>query len=148
MSGLKQRINDDVKTAMRGRDKERLSTLRMIQAAIKQKEVDDRIELDDSQVLAVLDKMAKQHRDSIEQFRKAGRDDLVTKETSELAVVSAYLPQPLSESEIEQLIREAIKTTGASGIQDMGKIMGFLKPLVQGRADMGKISALVKQKLG
>ena len=106
MSELKQRINDDVKAAMRSRDKERLSTLRMIQAAIKQKEVDERIELDDTQVLAVLDKMAKQHRDSIDQFSKAGRDDLVTKETSELAVVNTYLPQPLSESEIDQLIRE------------------------------------------
>ena len=148
MSMLKQRINDDVKAAMRGRVKERLSTLRMIQAAIKQKEVDDRIDLDDSQVLAVLDKLAKQHRDSIEQFRKAGRDDLVTKETSELAVVSEYLPQPLSEPEIDKLVQEAINTAGASGMQDMGKIMGILKPLVQGRADMGKISALVKQKLG
>ena len=148
MSELKQRINEDVKAAMRGRDKERLSTLRMIQAAIKQKEVDERIELDDTQVLAVLDKMAKQHRDSIDQFSKAGRDDLVTKETAELAIVSEYLPQPLSETEIDQLIGEAINTSGASGLKDMGKIMGILKPLVQGRADMGKISTLVKQKLG
>lgn len=147
MSELKQRINEDVKTAMRARDKERLSTLRMIQAAIKQKEVDDRIDLDDTQVLVVLDKMAKQHRDSIEQFRKAGRDDLVAKESSELAIVSEYLPQPLSEQEIEQLIDEAISASGASGMQDMGKVMSVLKPRVQGRADMGKVSAAVKQKL-
>ena len=148
MSELKQRISEDVKTAMRGRDKDRLSTLRMIQAAIKQKEVDDRIDLDDTQVLVVLDKMAKQHRDSIEQFRHAGRDDLVARESSELAIVSEYLPQPLSETEIEQLIDEAISSAGASGMQDMGRVMGILKPRVQGRADMGKVSSAVKQKLG
>ena len=130
MSELKQRLNEDVKTAMRNRDKDRLSTLRMIQAAIKQKEVDDRIELDDTQVLAVLDKLAKQHRDSIEQFQKAGRDDLVAKETAELTIVSHYLPQPLSESEIDKIVNEAIKAAGAAGIQDMGKVMGLLKPRV------------------
>ena len=148
MSDLKLRINEDVKTAMRERNKERLSTLRMILAAIKQKEVDDRIDLNDSQVLAVVDKMAKQHRDSIEQFRNAGRDDLVAKETAELAIVSEYLPQPLSDAEIDQLVQEAIQSSGATGAQDMGKVMGILKPRVQGRADMGRISGIVKRKLG
>ena len=148
MSDLKLRINNDVKTAMRERNKERLSTLRMILAAIKQKEVDDRIELDDGQVLAVVDKMAKQHRDSIEQFRNAGRDDLVAKETAELAIVSEFLPQPLSDTELDQLVEEAIQGSGATGARDMGKVMGILKPRVQGRADMGKISGIVKRKLG
>ena len=148
MSDLKLRINEDVKTAMRERNKERLSTLRMILAAIKQKEVDDRIDLNDSQVLAVVDKMAKQHRDSIEQFRNAGREDLVAKETAELAIVSEYLPQPLSDAEIDQLVQEAIQSSGATGAQDMGKVMGILKPRVQGRADMGRISGIVKRKLG
>lgn len=148
MSDLKLRISENVKTAMRDRNKERLSTLRMILAAIKQKEVDDRIELDDGQVLAILDKLAKQHRDSIEQFRNAGRDDLVTKETTELAIVSEFLPQPLSDKEIDKLVDEAIGSTGAGGLQDIGKVMGILKPRVQGRADMGKISGIVKRKLG
>jgi hypothetical protein len=148
MSDLKLRINNDVKTAMRERNKERLSTLRMILAAIKQKEVDDRVELDDSQVLVVVDKMAKQHRDSIEQFRNAGRDDLVAKETAELAIVSEFLPLPLSDTELDQLVEEAIQGSGATGVRDMGKVMGILKPRVQGRADMGKISGIVKRKLG
>jgi hypothetical protein len=147
MSDLKLRINEDVKAAMRGRDKERLSTLRMMLAAIKQKEVDDRVELNQNQVLIVLDKLAKQHRDSIEQFSKAGRDDLVTKETAELAVVSEYLPQPLSDAEIDNLVEEAIGAAAATGKQDMGKVMGILKPRVQGRADMGKVSGIVQQKL-
>lgn len=146
-SGIKQRISDDVKNAMRSKDKERLATLRMITAAIKQKEVDERTDLDDGQVLAVLDKMAKQHRDSIEQYQKAGRDDLVAKETSELEVVTSYLPEQLSEEEIRQIIKETIETTGASSMQDMGKLMGQLKPRLQGRADMGKVSGLIKQAL-
>lgn len=146
-SGIKQRISDDVKTAMRSKDKERLATLRMITAAIKQKEVDERTDLDDGQVLAVLDKMAKQHRDSIEQYQKAGRDDLVAKETSELEVVTSYLPEQLSEEEIRQIIKETIEATGASSMQDMGKLMGQLKPRLQGRADMGKVSGLIKQAL-
>ncbi len=133
---------------MRNKDKERLNTLRMITAAIKQKEVDERIELDDSQVLAVLDKMAKQHRDSIQQYQDAGRDDLVEKESKELEIVKFYLPKQLTEDEIHQLIQEAIKATGASSMQDMGKLMGHLKPRLQGRADMGKVSVLVKQALG
>jgi uncharacterized protein YqeY len=146
-SGIKQRISDDVKNAMRSKDKERLATLRMITAAIKQKEVDERADLDDGQVLAVLDKMAKQHRDSIEQYQKAGRDDLVAKETSELEVVTSYLPEQLSEEEIRQIIKETIEATGASSMQDMGKLMGQLKPRLQGRADMGKVSGLIKQSL-
>lgn len=146
-SGIKQRISDDVKNAMRSKDKERLATLRMITAAIKQKEVDERADLDDGRVLAVLDKMAKQHRDSIEQYQKAGRDDLVAKETSELEVVTSYLPEQLSEEEIRQIIKETIEATGASSMQDMGKLMGQLKPRLQGRADMGKVSGLIKQAL-
>lgn len=147
MADLKQRINDDVKTAMRGKEKDRLLTLRMVLAAIKQKEVDERIELDDNQVLAVLDKMAKQHRDSITQYQNAGRDDLVTKENRELAIVLSYLPTPLNEEEIQQMIGQVIQESGATSIQDMGKVMGLLKPKVQGRADMGLVSGLVKKQL-
>lgn len=147
MPELKQRINDAVKSAMRSQDKERVAILRMITAAIKQREVDERIELDDSQVLAVLDKMAKQHRDSIEQFSKAGRDDLVEKENSELQVVLEFMPAQLTESELEQMIREVIAETGAAGMKDMGKVMGQLKANVQGKADMGKVSTMVKQLL-
>lgn len=147
MSELKQRINDEVKAAMRNQNRERVAILRMIMAAIKQKEVDERIELDDSQVLAVLDKMTKQHRDSIEQFRNAGRDDLVEKENSELQVVLEFMPAQLTESELEQMIQAAVAETAAAGMKDMGKVMGVLKPEVQGRTDMGKLSAMVKQKL-
>lgn len=147
MADLKQRINDDVKSAMRGKDKERLLTLRMIVAAIKQKEIDERIQLDDTGVLAVLEKKAKQHRDSITQFKNAGRNDLADKENRELFIVLSYLPTPLSDEEIGQLIKEAIQETGASSIRDMGKVMGILKPKVQGCADMGKVSGLVKEQL-
>jgi len=147
MSGLKQRINDEVKSSMRSQDRERLAVLRMIMAAIKQKEVDERIELDDGQVLTVLDKMAKQHRDSIDQFSKAGREDLVAKENNELQVVLEFMPAQLTETELDQMIREAITETGAAGIKDMGKVMGVLKANVQGKADMGKVSSMVKQKL-
>jgi hypothetical protein len=147
MAELKQRISDDVKIAMRKKDKDRLTTLRMILAAIKQKEVDERIELDDTQILAVLDKMAKQHRDSINQFEQAGRNDLVEKENRELAIVQTYLPALLSDAEIQQLLQDAIQETGAASMQDMGKVMAVLKPKLQGRADMGKISGLVKAKL-
>jgi len=132
---------------MRAKNKERLATLRLIQAAIKQKEIDERIELDDAQTLAILDKMAKQLRDSIDQFKSAGRDDLVTKESAELEVVQSFLPQQLSEDEIKTLVDKAISDTGASGMADMGKLMGVLKPQLQGRADMGKVSGLVKQAL-
>lgn len=147
MSGLKQRINDEVKSSMRSQDRERLAVLRMIMAAIKQKEVDERIELDDGQVLTVLDKMAKQHRDSIDQFSKAGREDLVAKENNELQVVLEFMPAQLTETELDQMIREAITETGAAGMKDMGKVMGVLKANVQGKADMGKVSSMVKQKL-
>jgi uncharacterized protein len=147
MAEIKQRLNDDVKTAMRNRDKERLGTLRMILAAIKQREVDERIALDDTQVLVVLDKMAKQHRDSIAQFDQAGRNDLVEKENRELAIVQSYLPAQLSDEEIQALLKQAIQETGAVSMQDMGKVMAVLKPKLQGRADLGKISSLVKTKL-
>lgn len=147
MSGLKTRILDDVKVAMRAQDKERLGTLRLISAAIKQREVDERIQLDDTHVLAVLDKMARQHRDSIAQFESAGRHDLVKKEQSELAVVTSYLPQALSEPEVMDLIKAAIAETGAASAKDMGKVMGILKPKVQGRFDMAKVGGMVKAQL-
>lgn len=147
MSGLKQRIHDDVKTAMREKDRERLAVLRLITAAIKQVEVDQRIELDDEHILGILDKLAKQHRDSIEQYRNAGRDDLVAKEEFELSIVQEYLPAALSEDEINALIKAAITESGAEGMKDMGKVMGVLKGKARGRADMGKISALVKSHL-
>ncbi|OGT86805.1 MAG: glutamyl-tRNA amidotransferase [Gammaproteobacteria bacterium RIFCSPLOWO2_12_FULL_47_76] len=147
MAEIKQRLNDDVKTAMRNRDRERLGTLRMILAAIKQKEVDERIELDDTQILGVLDKMTKQHRESIAQFELAGRRDLVEKENKELAIVQSYLPAQLSDEEIQALLKQAIQETGAVSMQDMGKVMAVLKPKLQGRADIGKISGLVKTKL-
>ncbi len=147
MSALKQRINDDVKTAMRSKDKERLGVLRLITAAFKQKEVDERIELDDTMVLAIMDKMTKQIRDSIQQFEQAGRDDLAQKEAFELGIIQEYLPAQLTEDEIKQIITESIEATGAESAKDMGKVMGVLKPRLQGRADMGKVSGLVKQQL-
>ena len=145
---LKDRILQDVKDAMRAKDKPRLSTIRLITAAIKQREVDERIELDDSQVIAVLDKMAKQRRESISQFEKAGRDDLIAQEESELKLIQSYLPEQLDEAEIMALIGAAIEATGASSIKDMGKVMGQLKPKLQGRADMAAVSALIKARLG
>ncbi len=147
MSALKQRINDDVKTAMRSKDKERLGVLRLITAAFKQKEVDERIELDDTMVLAIMDKMSKQIRDSIQQFEQAGRDDLAQKEAFELGIIQEYLPAQLTEDEIKQIITESIEATGAESAKDMGKVMGVLKPRLQGRADMRKVSGLVKQQL-
>lgn len=144
---LKQRILNDVKQAMRDKDKARLGALRLITAAIKQKEVDERVELDDAGVLVVLDKLAKQYRDSIEQYRQAGRDDLVEKESHELNVVTEYLPEQLNDTELDALIQKAVEETGASSMADMGKVMGVLKPKVQGRADMGEVSARVKALL-
>ncbi len=132
---------------MRDRDKERLAVLRMIMAAFKQKEVDERVELDGTQILTILDKMAKQHRDSIEQFEKAQRNDLVEKEQRELDVVLEYLPTPLSDQEITQVIQNAVTESGASGMKDMGNVMGIIKPKVAGQVDMGKVSGLVKQQL-
>ncbi len=148
MSVTKQRINDDVKAAMRSKDKDRLGVLRLIMAAFKQKEVDERIELDDAMVLAIMDKMTKQIRDSIQQFEQAGRDDLVKKEKFELEIIQEYLPTQLNEDEIKQLIAESITESGAESVKDMGKVMSILKPRLQGRADMGQVSALVKQQLG
>lgn len=144
---LKQRIEADMKTAMREKDKDRLGTIRLILAAIKQREVDERITLDDAQVLAILDKMVKQRRDSIEQFRAAGREELATKEEAELAVVQGYMPAALSDTELDALIAEAVTASGAKTMQEMGKVMGLLKAKVQGRADMGAVSAKIKARL-
>ncbi len=145
---LKSRIQDDVKAAMKAQDKPRLATLRLISAAIKQREVDERIEqLDDTQVLAVLEKMVKQRRDSISQYENAGRQELADQERSEIAVIEAYMPEALSEEEILSMIDAAVAESGAESVRDMGKVIGRLKPKMQGRADMGKVSGLVKQKL-
>jgi uncharacterized protein YqeY len=144
---LKQRIDDDVKAAMRARDKERLGTLRLCTAAIKQREVDERITLDDTQILAVLDKMIKQRRDSIAQYQAAGREDLAVKEGRETAVLQEYLPAALTDSELNELIAQMIAQVGASSPKDMGKVMGALKPQVQGRADMNAVGAKVKDRL-
>ena len=145
---LKKRIQDEMKTAMKAREKRRLGIIRLILAAVKQREVDERIELDDTQILAVLDKMVKQRRDSIDQFEKAGRTDLAEQEAFEISVLKEYLPEALSEEEIAALIKEAIASTGAESIKDIGKVMGVIKPKAQGRADMGAISAVVRQQLG
>ncbi|MCI0401186.1 MAG: GatB/YqeY domain-containing protein, partial [Gammaproteobacteria bacterium] len=145
---LKQRINEDVNAALRAREKQRLGTLRFILAAIKQKEVDEQVSLDDTAVLAVLDKLVRQYRESIAQFESAKRHDLVAKECYELEVVKEYLPAPLSATEIDALIDAAITESGASSMKDMGKVMGILKPKLQGRADMGAVSGRVKEYLG
>ncbi len=145
---LKDRITEDMKTAMRAADKERLATVRLLLAAIKQREVDERITLDDGQVLAVVDKMIKQRREAITQFESGGRSDLVAKENAEIGVLQAYLPVQLTPAEVDALIAEAIAATGAASVKDMGKVMGFVKPKAQGRTDMGALSARIKQKLG
>jgi uncharacterized protein len=145
---LKDRITEDMKNAMRAGDKDRLGTIRLILAAIKQREVDERITLDDGQVLAVLEKMIKQRREAITQFQSGGRADLVAKETAEVGVLQGYLPAQLSEAELEALINESIAATAATSIKDMGKVMAAVKPKAQGRADMGAVSARIKQKLG
>ncbi len=147
MADLKTRITDDVKAAMRAGEKQRLAALRLIQAAIKQKEVDDRTDLDDPQVLAILDKMAAQRRDSIAQFEKGGRDDLVAREKFELDIIRAFLPVPLTEPELDEVIAAVLDKSGAQSIRDMGRVMGLLRAEIQGRADMGKVSARVKQRL-
>jgi len=144
---IKDRIQQDMKDAMRAKEKVRLGTIRLILAAIKQREVDERIELDDTQVIAVLDKMAKQRRESISQFEQAGRDDLIAQENAELEIILPYLPEALGEDELNALIEAAMEATGASSIKDMGKVMGQLKPKIQGRADMGAVSALIKSRL-
>lgn len=144
---LKQRLSDDMKAALKGGDKERLAAIRLILAATKQREVDERITLDDAQVLAVLEKMLKQRRDSVTQFEAAGRDDLAAKENFEIGVIQAYLPLPLTPAEVDAAITAAIAEAGATSPKDMGKVMGLVKPKVAGRTDMGKLSALVKDRL-
>ena len=144
---LKERITEDMKSAMRAGEKDRLATVRLILAGIKQREVDERITLDDAQVLAVLDKMAKQRKESIKEFEKGARPDLVAKETAELAIVQGYLPQQLSDAELDAIIAEAMATTGASSVKDMGKVMGIVKGKAAGRADMAAVGARIKQKL-
>jgi uncharacterized protein YqeY len=144
---LKQQITDDMKAAMKGGDKPRLGVIRLILAAIKQKEVDERIELTDEQVLAILDKMVKQRRDSITQYEDAGRTELADQEKFEIGIIQEYLPEQLDEAAILEMIDAAIAETGAASMKDMGKLMGVLKPKLQGRADMGQASGLVKQKL-
>ncbi len=145
---LKERINEDMKAALRAKDAARLSAIRMLLAAIKQKEVDERIVVDDAAVIATVEKLIKQRRDSIEQFAKAGRTDLADKEKAELELLSAYLPQQLSEAELVTAIEAAIAEAGAAGPQAMGKVMSLLRPRIAGRADMGRASALVKRRLG
>ncbi len=144
---LKEKITEDMKTAMRAKDSARLGTVRLLLAALKQKEVDERVVLSDADVLAIIDKMVKQRRESIAQFEKAGRNDLADLEKGEIGVLSAYLPQQLSEAEVVGEIEGAIAETGAKGAKDMGKVMALLKPRLAGRADMGKVSGLVKSKL-
>lgn len=144
---LKQRLQEDMKAAMRAKQAVRRDTLRLIMAAIKQREVDERIELDDTQVLLVLGKMVKQRRDSLSQFEQAGRQDLADIESAELALIDEYLPPPLSVEELKVIIDEVIASTGAESPRDMGKVMGQLKPRIQGRADMGAVSAMIKTRL-
>jgi uncharacterized protein YqeY len=144
---LKARISEDMKTAMKARETDRLAAIRLLMAAIKQKEVDERVELDDAGITAVVDKMLKQRRDSITQYEAAQRQDLADKEKAEMAVLSAYLPQQLTAEEIDTMIDGAIAASGAAGMQDMGKVMALLKPHMAGRADMGAVSARIKAKL-
>jgi uncharacterized protein YqeY len=144
---LKDRITEDMKTAMRAGEKERLATIRLILSAIKQREVDERITLDDSQVLTAIEKMIKQRKEAITQFDAGGRADLVAKETAEIAILQTYLPAQMSDAEIDGLITEAIASSGAASIKDMGKVMAAVKAKAQGRADMGAVSARIKQKL-
>jgi len=144
---LKARVTDDMKAAMRARETARLGTIRLLLAAIKQKEVDERIELDDAAVSSIVEKLIKQRKDSISQFQAAGRDDLVAVEQAELVVLQAYLPEQLSTAEVEAAVAAAITESGASSAKDMGKVMGLLKPRLAGRADMGQVSALIKARL-
>jgi uncharacterized protein YqeY len=144
---LKLRITDDMKAAMRARETARLGTIRLLLAAIKQKEVDERIELDDAAVSSIVEKLIKQRKDSISQFQAAGRDDLVAAEQAELVMLQAYLPEQLSAAEVEAAVVAAIAESGAASAKDMGKVMGLLKPRLAGRADMGQVSALIKARL-
>jgi uncharacterized protein YqeY len=144
---LKERITEDMKAAMRASEKERLSTIRMVQAAIKQREVDERILLDDAQVIAVLEKMVKQRKESVAQFEQGGRRDLADKERAEIGLLQAYLPAQMTDVEIEALVRDAISSTGATSVKDLGKVMGAVKAKAAGRADMGAVSARIKAAL-
>ena len=148
MSELKSRVIEDMKSAMRAGDKSRLETIRMLTAAIKQREVDERITLDDSAVIAIIEKMVKQRRDAETQYIAGGRPELAQAEAAEIELLSAYLPKPLSESELGILLEQAMTETGAAGMKDMGKVMGWLKPKVAGRADMGALSGRIKARLG
>ena len=145
---LKERISEDMKTAMRSGEKDRLAVIRLLQAAIKQREVDERITLDDAQITSVLEKMIKQRKESITAFEKGGRADLVAKENSEIVVLQPYLPEQLSDADLDALIAEAIASTGAASIKDMGKVMGVVKAKAVGKADMGAVGARIKAKLG
>jgi uncharacterized protein YqeY len=145
---LRERITEDMKTAMRSGEKDRLAVIRLLQAAIKQREVDERITLDDAQVTSVLEKMIKQRKESIVAFEKGARPDLVAKETAEIVVLQPYLPAQLGDTEIDALIAEAIAATGAASIKDMGKVMGIVKAKAAGKADMGAVGARIKAKLG
>ena len=145
---LKERITEDMKTAMRSGEKDRLAVIRLLQAAIKQREVDERITLDDAQITSVLEKMIKQRKESVVAFEKGGRADLVAKENAEIAVLQPYLPAQLSDAELDALIADAISSTGAATIKDMGKVMGVVKSKAAGKADMGAVGARIKAKLG
>ena len=145
---LKERISEDMKTAMRSGEKDRLAVIRLLQAAIKQREVDERITLDDAQITSVLEKMIKQRKESIVAFEKGARADLVAKETAEITVLQPYLPAQLSDADLDALITEAIASTGATSIKDMGKVMGVVKGKAAGKADMGAVGARIKAKLG
>ena len=144
---LRERVTEDVKLAMKGRETERLGTLRLLTAAMKQREVDERITLDDAGVVAVIEKMLKQRNDSVAQYEKAGRQDLADAEKREMAILQAYLPQQLTEAEVAAIVAEAVAAAGAAAPSDMGKVMAIVKPKLAGRADMGRVSALVKAKL-
>ncbi len=144
---LREQLNEDIKVSMKAREAEKLGALRLLLAAVKQREVDERVPLDDAGVIAVIEKMMKQRKDSIEQFEKAARQDLADKEKFEISILQAYMPQQLLEAEVGAIVAEAIAATGAKAPSDMGKVMGAVKPRVAGRADMGKVSALIKSKL-
>lgn len=144
---IKARLQDDIKSAMRARESDRLTTLRLVTAAIKQKEVDERVELDDAAVLAILEKLVKQRKDSIAQFQAGGRQDLVDKEQAELLVLATYMPERITDSELAAAVDAAIAQAAAAGPQDMGKVMAILKPQLSGRADMGQVSQLLKSRL-
>jgi uncharacterized protein YqeY len=144
---LREQLNEDIKNAMKAREQDKLATLRLMLSAVKQREVDERITLDDAGVIGVVEKMIKQRRDSIAQFEKGGRQELADREKAEIAVLEGYLPMQLSQAEVEAIVAEAITAAGAASAADMGKVMGIVKPRLAGRADMGKVSALVKAKL-